>query len=302
MYPLCFGEFLLNYSERLHTATLDMISTGFSQIADQKLFELVKLYWLIGGLPEAVEAFLTRKKNLRDGLLACREVHLQLINGYTSDFAKHCGGLNAQHINLVFHNIPSQLQKIRDGSSKRYHFSGIAPNRSKYSQLSGPIEWLANSGLALKFNQLSKIERPLKSYSVENFFRLFLFDTGLLSSMLEVEKGDLLSTKHYSYKGFIAENFIAQELRFFEIPSYSFNENRSEVEFVLDYSGHTIPVEVKSGTNLKSKSLSSFKQRYEPKTAVKFSGRPLRHEAGQISIPLYLSSFLKDILKQALEQ
>jgi predicted AAA+ superfamily ATPase len=298
MFPMNFAEFLLNFSERLHALLNEKIidEKSITTTADGKLFDTLKKYWITGGMPEAVSYFLNSRESNHDAYMVVREIHQALINGYLSDFAKHCGGLNAQHIHLVFNNIPEQLQQIKDGASKRYQFRGIIPHRSKYTQLSGPIEWLAGAGLALKINQLEKIGHPVKAYARENFFRLFLMDVGLLNTMLEMPLPAVLTAQPNNYKGFIAENYIAQEIVSQGIPIYTFNEKRSEVEFILNYRDQIIPVEVKAGKNLKSQSLTKFKERYSPQQSIKFSAKPLRFENGQISAPLYLSSFLPSIL------
>lgn len=298
MYPMNFAEFLMNYSYENFKIIPKMIEEGFNPLVDNELFQIFKYYLVTGGLPEVVKSFLNNKENLREAFQKCREIQKQLLEGYQADFAKHCGKINASHIHLIFQNIPQQLQKIRDGASKRYHFKSIIPNRSKYSQLSGPIEWLVQSALALKITQVSKVETPLKAYASENEFRLFLFDIGMLNSMLDIQPFEILEQKVFSYTGFLAENFIAQELQFLEIPTYSLNEIRSEIEFLINYSGEIIPIEVKAGKNLKSKSLASYKKRYNPRVTIKFSGKPLQFEKDQISAPLYLSSFMKLLIER----
>jgi len=107
MYPMSFAEFLLNYSERLY-AILDIDEIDeetISSIADLKLFEALKHYWITGGMPEALDYFLKNRDTPREAIMGVRGIHEALIQGYISDFAKHCGGLNAQHIHLIFKNI-----------------------------------------------------------------------------------------------------------------------------------------------------------------------------------------------------
>ena len=297
MYPMCFAEFLLNHSELRYKAIPKMIKNGFPPLADKMLYEIFKLYQFTGGLPEAVNAFITNKHDASLALVKVRKIHELLLLGYSSDFAKHCGPQNAQHIGLIFDNIPQQLQSVRDGSSKRYQFKSIIPNRSKYSQMAGPIEWLEKSGLSLRIKQLSAVRKPLKAHAKENFFRLFLFDIGLIHFMLDMPPNDILGQEAFSYKGFLAENYIAQELVTQGKKLYTLNEIRSEVEFLYDHEDGIIPIEVKAGKNLKSKSLLSFKERYSPKISIKFSARPLHFDKEQISIPLYLAPFLDEIIK-----
>jgi len=107
----------------------------------------------------------------------------------------------------------------------------------------------------------------------ENSFKLFMFDIGLLGAMVNHNPRNIMQCDYGSYKGYFAENYILQELY-----SYGFNQvvtwsgRTSEIEFIVEINGHAIPVEVKSGTNTKAKSLQAYINKYDPVYALKFTG------------------------------
>ena len=117
----------------------------------------------------------------------------------------------AAHINRVFDSIPVQLSKNINISVRRYRFKGVIPNKSKFAHLDGPIDWLLKSGLIIKVFIVNTPALPLKNYSKENIFKLYLFDTGLLGYMLDLPFDSILNQDYGRYKGYYAENFVAQE-------------------------------------------------------------------------------------------
>jgi hypothetical protein len=135
----------------------------------------------------------------------------------------------------------------------------------------------------------------------ENIFKLFYHDTGLLQASLNLSYMDISGNQYGSYKGFIAENFVAQELtaQNISLKTWQVNDSssKSELEFLLNHRGLVIPVEAKSSTKTqKAKSLLAYKKKYSPQVSVKFSGLNLRFEKDQINAPIYLSGRIVDLV------
>ena len=133
---------------------------------------------------------------------------------------------------------------------------------------------------------------PLKAYVKENNFKLFMFDVGILGALSEINPSTILNYDYGSYKGFVAENYIAQAFTFSSTSQlYSWVENTAEVEFVREIAGEIIPIEVKSGWVTQAKSLYVFAQKYHPPYRVIMSAQPLLMDSQTKlqKIPLYLA-------------
>jgi len=213
----------------------------------------------------------------------------ELIRNYKSDIAKHAGSLKAVRIESTFKNIPSQLAK--EVKSRKFNFKGVLENNSKFSYLEGPIEWLIKAGLIYKVPICNKANSPLLAYTEHNRFALYLFDIGILGAMNNLSYQSILSYDYGSYKGYVAENFVLSELvASSDQDIFSWKEKQSQLEFVIDCAGTIIPIEVKSGRNVKAKSLNEYRKRYHPLKSFILSGKPPRVSGKQIYLPLYMAN------------
>jgi len=140
-------------------------------------------------------------------------------------------------------------------------------------RLAGPIDWLEKTHLVIKVPVIHSVLSPLRAQVKENFFKLYLFDVGILGAMVNLAPKTILSYEYRTYKGFFAENFFAQEFSaYYSFNSlYSWQENRHEVDFLIDDGDHSIPIEIKSGKNTRTKSLKIYKDKYHPQRVVVFS-------------------------------
>ncbi len=157
--------------------------------------------------------------------------------------------------------------------------------------MAGAIDWLEAAGLALKVHIVNTGQIPFQGYAKENIFKLLLFDVGILSFMCGLPAKVILDYEYGSYKGFFAENFVAQELISHGRDSlFSWQENKAEIEFLVETDGSAIPVEVKAGSVIKLKSLKVFVEKYHPPYEVIFSGRPFDMRNNSVHYyPLYLA-------------
>lgn len=299
--PLSFGEFL-------QASGQDMLVQAFqtrerSSTVHNKLMDQLTDYLYTGGMPAAVAAWFSHQDdNILERVDRVQRIHANLISGYRRDFGKYAGRLNAQLIDAVFTQIPMQLSSVLDDSVKRFRFKDVYAQKSRYSEFESAINWLHHCRLALlNYPIEGKPRTPLVAYRKPNRVKLFLFDVGLVNHMLQSGYKQI-KQQAYEYKGFIAENFVQQELAVLGIePTHSWVDARAEIEFLLtDNSGHIIPLEVKSGSRTRAKSLASFIQKHQPVKTIKLAataGNTAIAYSTAMVLPLYDACFVRQALE-----
>jgi predicted AAA+ superfamily ATPase len=293
LYPLTFEEFLWASEQAPLIKAFEQMNMG--KVAHDKLFSLLLDYYFVGGMPEAVSNWYGSQTDIGtfERTQRIEQIHASLIAGYERDFGKYSDKISAQHIQAVFHNVPIQLSRNMDDSVKRFKFKDVIEKKTRYQELSGPINWLDKCKLISKCHPIDcEPNSPLPALAKQNIFKLFFFDVGLLGHML-----GLSYTEHrqqaFQYKGYIAENFVQNELiAKYDNPTYSWEYARSEIEFLFKTdSGAIIPIEVKSGKRTRAKSLSVYAQRYQPKKTIKLIGSTGSTEnLKTLVLPLYYAS------------
>ncbi len=302
LHPLKFSEFLAGIKDEMLLDYFNNIHTNLapSDLAHKKLWQRLKEYFITGGLPEVISVFSEQQHSLYEATQAVRIKQKELINAYYADIAKHAGKINAMHIDRTWRAIPAQLSSAEDRSTQRFKFKGIIPNVNRYGQLINVIDWLKSAELILKVSIVETAELPLLAYTKENIFKLFMFDVGILGAMSDLDPKTILDYDYGTYNGYFAENFVAQQL----IASgsnelVSWQNDRSEIEFLIHQEGQIIPLEVKSGNITRAKSLQKYIEKYHPAKILLFSANNLNigHQNNVYHLPLYLAeraSFLTD--------
>ena len=246
-----------------------------SVAAHKQLFDKLTDYYFTGGMPEAVSTwYALSDRSILERINAVSQVQRDLIAGYQRDFGKYSGKADASLIEAVFNAVPAQLSEVMDDSVKRFKFKYVFERKSRYKEFESAIAWLEKCRLALKnFPIEGRPRSPLAAYAQENKFKLFMFDVGLLNHMLGVSYQEL-KRQGFEYKGYIAENFVQQEMAVVGFsPTYSWNDARAEIEFIIsDRQGQIIPIEVKSGKRTRAKSLQSYIQKCHPSKTIKLTG------------------------------
>lgn len=279
MRPMSFAEFLIANEDQKsvdflnHCTPHDTIST----IVHEHLWQQWKIYLVTGGLPEVVQTYLDNKENLYVALTLVRKKQNEIIYGYYADIAKHSGKVNAMHIDRVWRAIPSQLAQSQDGSAKRFQFKEIIPGIDRYQRLANVLDWLLAAELVIKTSIIEHVELPLMAYTKTNHFKLYLFDIGILGALSDLLPQSILDYNYGTYKGYFAENFVAQEFIAKDIAYlYSWQENRAEVEFLYVERNQIIPIEVKSGWVTRNQSLNKYAEKYHPPYRATFSAKSLQ--------------------------
>ena len=137
-------------------------------------------------------------------------------------------------------------------------------------------------------NNVSKPEIPLKVFSNEEHFKLYLSDVGMLVCLSEVNFTDIVQSTPFMYRGALTENYVAQELISKNISLYYWkSKSDAEIDFLIYNKDGIIPIEVKASDNTHSKSLISYMSKYTPKYGIRVSTKNFGFENNIKSIPLY---------------
>ena len=295
MHPLSFDEFLDGVGKerlaeliRKHDLTKPLPET-----AHEQLWGMWKHYLVVGGLPEAVNSYRERQDNLYEAVQMTRKTQRDLLDAYLADIAKHCGKTNALHIERLWRNVPAQLAKTQNGSAGKFKLRDGIPGIRGYERLSTPLDWLERANLLIRVPIVDTVGIPLFGYVKENRFKLYFFDVGLLGAISGIAPATFLNYDFGSYQGYVAENFVAQELRAAGVKTlYCWQGRTAEVEFLLEEEGEIMPVEVKSGWVTQSKSLKVYAERYHPPKAYILSANNINQRNISRYLPLYTAGRL----------
>jgi len=216
-----------------------------------------------------------------------RRIQNRILNSYEGDFSKHAPNETVPRIRMVWQSIPSQLAK----ENKKFVY-GVIREGARAKDFELAIQWLTDCGLLLKSHRVTKPGIPLAAYQDISVFKLFLHDVGLLGSMAGLNvrtiiEGDEIFTE---FKGALTEQYVMQQLRLNSeryIGYWTNDRSTSEVDFVIQEEGEVIPIEVKSGENLKTKSFRLFCEKYKPLKAFRTSLSDYKEESWMVNVPLY---------------
>lgn len=295
LHPMSFAEFLLALDEEQLLKACELAKTNHTLpiTAHEKLWERFKWYLITGGLPEVVQCFVDNRHSLFNAFEQVRNKQDTLIKSYHADIAKHAGAQNALHIQRVFESIPRQLARTHNSQAPRFQFKDVIPGIQHAERLHGAIDWLKKAGLLLQTPIIRHVEMPLNAQAKENLFKLYSFDVGILNAMNDIPAKSILDYDFGSYKGYIAENFVAQMLNKNSHKLFCWQQDRAEIEFITLLSDSITPIEVKAGHVTKAKSLEKFLTLYSPPNSIILSGNPLNIEPQNTQkLPLYLSEWL----------
>ena len=285
---LSFSEFLLATNPFLFEKYFSANLESLNGILHEKCVESYLNYLYVGGMPEAVKCFTQKNSQGLEKYQNVREVQEDILKSYLADFAKHAGKANSMHLHAIWNECARQIGNVKDESTKRFKFQGVIPGKKQFSQFENAFHWLEHASLIIKSHIINKPELPLDSYIKNSLFKCFIFDVGLLNAMINTSAKTILEQSMETYKGFIAENFVAQELRNIgHSKLYTWEGKSSEIEFVIPIQDQIIPIEVKSGTRTRSKSLKIYSDQYSPHKKIIFSLCPFSTNGNLWKVPIY---------------
>lgn len=282
MYPMDFEEFLLAMGKEQLVELLRNNSWATLTPLRGMLTELLRQYYFVGGMPEAVKAYVGR-----GDIWEVRSIHSKIIDAYRNDMSKHVPKQQVQRINMVWNSIPSQLAR----DNKKFIYGALRKG-ARANDFEIAIQWLVDSGLVHKVHRISKPVVPLKFYEDMVSFKLFLLDCGLLGALSETPPEQILIGDNVfeEYKGAFTENYVLQQLK--SLPStfvyyYSNDNSTLEIDFVVQHEAHVIPIEVKAEENLRAKSLRQFVTDNSGLHGVRFSMSDYREQDWLTNVPLW---------------
>lgn len=296
MYPLNFFEFCR--ANKVSQRIFDMLEMcwnekkAIDQIVHEKLLDLFHLYLIVGGMPAVVEGYL-QTKNLQE-VFRLQKGILQL---YKKDIAKY-DPQNKLYLEEIFNLIPSEL----NSKNKRFILKNLNEN-FRFSRYEHSFIWLKEAGVALPVYCVQEPEVPLLLSKATNLFKLFLSDVGLLAAMyadgLQIK---ILNKEKDINFGSIYENAVAQELKTQGFELYYFNSKKQgELDFVIEYKGNVLPIEVKSGKSYtRHNALDNVMStpRYHIEQAIVFCNENIHEKNKIVYMPVYMAGMLKKETKE----
>jgi len=296
VYPFSFFEFLDAVGEGELCKYICQNSPDKYKPFHEKLIRYLRVYLFIGGMPGVLAEY------VKSGSFEkARNVQNSILDAYERDFSKYAGKeLFETRLRMLWYSVPQQLAK----ENKRFVYGDIKSG-ARGRDFDTAIQWMKDSSLIGKVHRVKAPKMPLRVYEDLGAFKIFINDVGLLCAMAKIK------VKHVSdkealfmeFNGAIAEQFVFQELRLAlrgEGLCYWANENGSaEIDFLTeDSDGCVIPIEVKSGINLRAKSLSFFVSKYEPKYSIRTSlaDYKINQPNNIIDMPIYAVAKIKDFI------
>lgn len=286
--PMSFTEFLLangdaNLVEFLQSVdVLEPLPDAFFN----PLYEKLKMYYVTGGMPEAVEMWTKeRSVDLMQAALS------NILAAYERDFAKHPDVKEFPKISMLWKSIPSQLAR----ENKKFIYK-VVKEGARAREYEDALQWLVDAGLVKKIYRSTAPGLPIAAYDDVSAFKIYLADVGLLRRLALLAptafgEGNRLFTE---FKGALSENYVLEAIspQFEAVPRYWSQSNPPyEVDFIIQRENDIIPVEVKAEANTEARSLKKYKEKFgdKVKLRVRFSLDNLKLNGDLLNIPLFLA-------------
>lgn len=292
LYPLTIEEFFRNIG--IHQETFDAIEKSFRRkvpvddFIHERLMKVFYLYLVVGGMPAAVQKYIDTE-NLSD----VYDIQLDIIRLYHRDFSKYAVGKEPA-LWEIYDAVPSELEE----KNKRFFLSHIA-GKTNFDRVKDKFLWLSDAGVVHPVYNITEPKAPLKINEKRNLFKLFLSDTGLLTSYYSdsVRLGILSNDSSFNNGG-LYENVVAQELcanGYSDLWYYN-NKVLGELDFVIEQDNNVLPIEVKSGKNYFLHSALNnvlSVNDYHINEAIVLNNGNLRVDGKIIYMPIYMLIFFK---------
>ncbi len=292
VHPLSFSEFLLADDPSLadYLNQIDSIAP-IPDIFFNRLVEKFKMFFISGGMPEAVVTLLEKQD-----VELTQQILKNIQNAYSLDFSKHVENKDIPKIGFIWSSIPSQLAR----ENKKFLYQSVKTG-ARAREYEDALLWLIQAGLLHKVFRNTKPSLPLSAYDDLTAFKIYLLDVGLLRrlSLLDpvaIKEGNRLFTE---FKGALSENYVLQSLiRQFEThPRYWTSGNKAEIDFLIQHENTIIPIEVKSDTSVTGKSLTLYYKEFQPEIRIRYSLKNLKLDEGLLNIPLFMADFTRKLIE-----
>lgn len=297
MYPMTFSEFLRadggeNYYKGIKRYTL---GKELPEVYTVALKKALKNYYIIGGMPEVVNKWIEthnfeKVTKLQDNIL----------EDYSSDFAKHAPKTDIAKLGWIWDSIPKQLAK----DNNKFIFSHVKEGKRSH-ELEDALEWLSDAGLVHRLELVKNPELPLSFCADATFFKVYMSDVGLLCRKSGISYKTILEDAdlYKNFKGALTENFVLTELITQGMQPYFWRSgNTAELDFLIEYENVIVPIEAKAEIATRAKSYLQFCKKYKPQMGFKFSMKNIGSNRVEntmtFSIPLYMIWWMKKYLER----
>lgn len=290
--PLSFQEFLIATGNERFLRVIDDETT--LKLFNDKLTLLFREYLIVGGMPEVVSSWV-EKHNYTE----VDKLQNLILLAYLADISKHTDTTTATRIHQIWNSLPAQFAK----RNEKFTFNVIKPS-ARAREYEVAIQWLVDCNIVRKVERLKTGDKlPLKAYSEPSAFKLYFLDVGLFRHLAGVNTSTILNDEALfkEFNGFFAEQYVLQQMDSQYDMYYWSSEAAAEVDFVTEMHGAIVPIEVKSGTNVKAKSLKTFRDNYNPKLSIRFSLKPLEYNHGLLNLPIYLAGIAESYIDKYLK-
>ncbi len=281
LFPMDFEEFLWAQGrENFAEAIREHYESNEPLDIHSMALDLYNKYLIVGGMPAAVREFVET-----DSFVAAADIHNRILREYIADMAKYADPATSIKIRACYESIPAQLAK----ENRKFQYSVV--KRGGTATIFGEaIEWLNYAGIVLKCKKINRGTMPINVYVDLSDFKLYLSDTGMLTMQSGLATQTILSPLEtdITFLGAIAENYVAQCFAANGVPlHYWKNDNTAEVDFVIQQGVDVVPVEVKAGVRVRSKSFRIFMETYKCRYGIRISKKNFGFENNVKSVPLY---------------
>nr|WP_274608226.1 ATP-binding protein [Bifidobacterium miconisargentati] len=288
LHPLDFEEWLWAMGdEQLADAIRDHYLSREPFSLHDMAMDKYRRYVVTGGLPAVVNEY------AKDADLArAREIQSDIDATYTADIALYAPGETVVATQAVWQSIPKQLARE---TTRKFKYADVKKG-GRERQYRLPLAWLESAGLVTLNEQTNDTSAPLEARDGGSFFKVYMADTGLLFNRYRLDARAWLSDEmrvqlSARFRGALTENYVMQALAANGVPAYYWASGEGaqyEVEFVTQTGlGRLVPIEVKSGTNVRATSLKRFMAKADAPYAIRVSAKNYGYENDLYGVPLY---------------
>lgn len=292
MTPLDFEEFL--WANDISEEVIDMLKICLQDAQPvpaalhQRLRELLLQYCVVGGMPDAVQSFVST--NRMDMVL---QIQRDIVRSYEDDMVKYADKKDKALIRECFLSIPKQLAK----ENKKFQYS-VVKKGATASKFAGSLQWIEDAGIISRCYNLSITELPLDGNAETDVFKVYMRDTGLFVAMLEDgTQFDILQGNLLAYKGAIFEGLIADIFSKMGRKLYYFHKDSGlEVDFVIRWKGKCTLIEVKavSGNTKSARTILKHSEKYHVDQMIKLGDYNVGSAEQILTLPLYMAFLLNE--------
>lgn len=290
LYPMTFSEFLIadNSLNLVEVMRQTREIKEIPNIFETQLIEKLKIFYIIGGMPEVVHSWVNDKD-----IEKVNKIQKNILDSYESDFSKHVDASDANKISLIWNGIPSQLAR----ENKKFVYQVIKEG-ARAREYESALNWLNDADLISKCYLVSKCAFPLKAYNDLSAYKIYMNDVGLLRRMSNLDSSIILEGNKLleEFKGTFTENYIANVLEYLlnEAPNY-YTFDRNEIDFVVQRKNKIIPIEVKSDKSTNHNSLTKYNSNNDNEISIRFSLNNLSKNGKIINIPIYFAEYIDNL-------